>query len=82
MVAEGVNASLNLVGCVVVPVYQILSCLIHGVHPALVLQQLSLEGLVLLKLGLEVCGVTVALVRGSLELLTDPAFSLQVSRKK
>ena len=51
--------------------------LAHGIKPAFVGGELSLEGLVLLELGLEVGWVSVALVLRHLQLLVDPGVHLQ-----
>ena len=49
----------------------------YRVHPPLVGWQLSLEGLVFLQLALQVGWVTVGLIWGCLQLLTDPSIGLE-----
>ena len=65
-----INAVLNPFSCKVTRINQTEACPLHLLHLSLVGSQLSLKGLVLLNLVLEVCGVPVALISCNLCVVT------------
>ena len=62
MFPEGIYSLLNFMSSVVIPIDELLPCLVHGVDTPFVLPKLRLKGVVLLQLRLEVGGVAIALI--------------------